>query len=374
MGLEKMSFEILEKSPQVAPLLVRLYDTHNLYSLAGSKHNKDARQELTTIMVDLMSIKLSDRESELITDVLFALMKQAEAELKIALSERLSALDNIPLRMILGLANDDISIAEPVLRSSPVLHDMDLMYILQAKGATHGRVIAQRAGLSATIINMLAETRDFETAVNLCGNDGAKLTNHAFDIIAKMAKQDKRLAAPLLKREDVPADVVSQLYEFVGTELKRTLSQRFGKQAEVANKIIDEMTVEMDDHPTDAQESMLAYANLMHARGELKIPTMISALRRGQPAAFVVDFSVYCALPIDTVRNIIRQETGKGLAIACRAFDISKADFVSIYLLTERFRNHGNRVVGHAELSRIMTMFDEINPDDAKRTIKSSRH
>ena len=72
-----MAFEAFEKTPEVAPLLVRLYDTHNLYALAKDKESDGACSELTTIMTDLLSIKLSEKESELITDVLLALMKQA---------------------------------------------------------------------------------------------------------------------------------------------------------------------------------------------------------------------------------------------------------------------------------------------------------
>ena len=177
-----MTFEVLEKSPEVAPLLVRLYDTHNLYSLAEDKGNEEACFELTTIMVDLLNIRLSDKESELITDVLLGLMKQAEKDLKAALADRLSTMDKVPLRMILSLANDEISIADPVLRNSPVLHDLDLIYILQSKGVVHGRSIAQRDGLSTTIINLLADTKDFQIAVNLANNDGAALTEHAFNL------------------------------------------------------------------------------------------------------------------------------------------------------------------------------------------------
>ena len=103
-----MAFDGLEKTPEVAPLLVRLYDTHNLYSLAGEKECDSARMELATIMTDILKIKLSDREKELIADDILGLMKQAERDLRAALSERLASMDNVPLRVGLGLSNDSI--------------------------------------------------------------------------------------------------------------------------------------------------------------------------------------------------------------------------------------------------------------------------
>lgn len=372
-----MGFEILEKSPQVAPLLVRLYDTHNLYSLAGDKDSGDARLELATIMVDLLKIKLSDTESELITDVLLALMKQAESDLKQALSENLAAQDGVPLRMVLALANDEIQIAEPILRKSPVLDDMDLIYILQAKGIAHGRAIARREGMSATLINMLVDTKDFDVAVNLSGNNGITLTNHAYDILSAMAKQNEDIAVPLLHRSDLPQDIATKIYSFVSAELKKEINQRFGDQANAAGIVLDQIASEICDTPDrlyEGFETILARAHLLQRRGDLNIAGMISALRRGQHATFIAQFATYCSLPAETVRNILRQESGKGLAIACRAFDFSKADYVSIYLLTERQRGHIKRVVTHAELSRLMTLFDSIHPDEARRAIGSTRH
>lgn len=373
-----MAFEAFGKTPEVAPLLVKLYDTHSLYALAENKASAASCHELTTVMTDLMTIKLSDKESELITDVLLGLMKQAEKDLKLALAERLSTMENAPLRMILTIANDEIEVADPVLRSSPVLQDLDLLYILQAKGVAHGRSIATREGLSAAVIDMLAGTKDFEIAVTLCGNDGISLTERAFDIFAEMTKDHKDLAKPLLSREDLPQDIAGQLYQFVSDELKAILQARFGIGAAPVVAALEDVTLEMIATKTqkDHQEvdSLMAHAHNQQRRGELKLPGIVAALRRGQLSTFIAQFAVYTGLPAATVKAMMRQETGKGLALACRAMDVPKADFVSLYLLTDRFRSAQKRVVNHKELTRVMTMYDEIHPEEARKILKNSRH
>jgi uncharacterized protein (DUF2336 family) len=373
-----MTFDVLEKTPEVAPLLVRLYDTHNLYALAENRNSEEACAELTTVMVDLLNIRLSDRESELITDVLLGLMKQAETDLKAALADRLSGMESVPLRMILGLANDDIKVADPILRNSPLLQDLDLVYILQAKGLEHGRSIALRSGLSGTVINMLADTKDFQIAVNLSENNGITLTEHAFDIFADMAKDSERLARPLLSRDDLPQEVAGKLYQFVGEELKKMLKERYGIGAGRAIAALEDITVEMleNKQPThfDTHDQLLAYAHNQNRRGELKLSGMISALRRGQYSTFMAQFSVFCALPLATMKGVLKQESGKALAIACKAMDIQKADFVSLYLLCERFRTGAKKVVSHKELTRIMTMYDEIDPEKARQIMRDSRN
>lgn len=373
-----MNFEALEKSPQVAPLLVRLYDTQNLYALADNKNSQDSRLELTTIMVDLLNVRLSPKESELITDVLLGLMKRAEQDLRAALSERISALDSVPLRIVLSLANDDVSVADPVLRQSPILQDLDLLYILHAKGVGHGRSIAQRKGLNETLINALIDTKDLEIAVNLSENDGIKLTEYAYKSLLAMSRSDARLARPLILREDLPAEIAREMYTFVSDELKKNLAKKFGKEAGFVIGFLDDVTQEMTDGNEIPEENvhdrLLAAARNLQRRGELKPHDMISTLRRGQIVTFMAQFSVYMDLPMETIKSMVRRDKGKGLAIACKAKDVSKADFVSLYLLTEKIRSSAKRVFSHQELSRIMTMYDEINLEDAVLMIKNFRH
>ena len=114
------------ETSRVAPLLVQLYDSHKLYALARDPSDP-ARRELSGIILDLFQSDLSAREAELISDVLINLMRQIEIELRAAMAEKLARQRNIPLRVILFLAADEINVAEHVLRHSPVLNDLDLL-------------------------------------------------------------------------------------------------------------------------------------------------------------------------------------------------------------------------------------------------------
>src|SRR5688572_4950053 len=119
-----MDLSFLDKSSGVTPLLVRLYDSHKLYRLAKDR-KPFARAELTSTVSALLDVALSARETELVADVLIALMRQAEKDLRQALAEKLSILDQVPLRLVLQIANDEIDVAAPVLRNSPILGDLD---------------------------------------------------------------------------------------------------------------------------------------------------------------------------------------------------------------------------------------------------------
>src|SRR6056297_3340090 len=110
-----MDLSFLSKtSSQVTPILVKLYDSHKLYGLAKDK-KPEARGELTSAVVELFDMQLSNNEQELIADVLMELLRQAEIDLREALAHKLAARDDIPLRLALEMANDEIPVAKPIL-------------------------------------------------------------------------------------------------------------------------------------------------------------------------------------------------------------------------------------------------------------------
>lgn len=143
------------------PLLVGLYDAHRAYE---GRKTEDIKEKLCEHMTDLLSVSTRVSDREMITDVLVSLVKQSERDMKAALSERLSTLGHVPLRLVLQLVNDDISIARPVLLNSPVLNDLDLLYIIQSRDSSFWQAIAARQGLHENVVDALADTRDVPTA------------------------------------------------------------------------------------------------------------------------------------------------------------------------------------------------------------------
>jgi len=371
-----MDKQLLEKSPEIAPLLVHLYDKHKLYNLAKDQ-DPMAQAELATVMVDLLEAELTPRESELISDVLVGLMRQAEKDLRAALAERLCTSENVPLRMVLHLANDEIMIADHVLRQSPVLHDMDLIYIIKSQGSDHWKSIAQRTDLSGQVVDVLAGTKDLGTAITLTENKRVNLTHNAIEIFAEMAKTSNELATPLLSREEMPAGIASALYDFVGQELQKYIQETYNVQGHEIQETLDDIVIEFkeaDVFKYTPSASMLKSAENMMRHKELRMPVIMDSLRRGQIANFIAQFSVYCSLPVNTVEEILKQESGQGLAIACKAMEIQKSDFVTIYLQTHKVRTEDARIINQHELARAISYYDRIKMTDARMILKQSRH
>lgn len=367
----------------IMPALVRLYDSQRVMGLAQNSEAA-SRNELTSIIVSLLEMDLSIKESELVADVLISLMRQIERDLCFAIAERLSVMETVPLRLALHLANEEIRIAQPILKNSKVFSDMDLIYIIKSKPAEYWRAIAQREELSAQVVNTLAETKDFETALKLVENQNIELTDQALNIMVDLAQESDLIAGPLLRRNETTEEVVKVLYQCVGTALKHYIREEFEMfeedVSEACNDIVFEF-VEAASSITSGEDGKIneipakehiKVAQRYKERNMLTIQLMLKTLKRGQYQSFVAQFSLYLGLSHDTIQQILRQKSGQGLAVACRAMEIERSNFVSIYLLGTRLRNRGG-MLDVRELKRATDYYDKIDRETALKILKNSQ-
>ncbi len=372
-----MDMRLFDKSPQVASLLVRLYDTQKVYDLARDS-DPLARAELTSAVAGLLEahVHLSNREQELLSDVLIGLIRQAESDLRAALAERLSVLDDAPLRLVLNLANDDIDVARPVLERSTVLSDLDLIYIVKARGAEHWQAIAARENLSGQLVDVLVDKYDEGTAIVLSANERAQMTWHALDVLTAMASNNENIAKPLLMRSELPDNIVRRLYDHVGQDLRHYIRDYYGIFSGEVTTAIDEIMLEF----TSAGQPELFMPNprvIQAARqysekGKLTLHAMMQSLKRGQIASFIAMFSVYTGMPVEEMHDYMKQSSGKALAVICRAHGIQKSDFATIYLLTNRMRTE-QRIINQSDMLAVMGHFDGIRPEVAQELFNSHK-
>ena len=368
-----MDLSLLDKSSVVTPLLVRLYDSHRLASLA-TDDQPSARSELMGAVCELLGMQLNPREQELVADVLITLVRQAETDLRVALSERLSELKEVPLRLVLQLSNDEICVAAPMLRNSMVLGDMDLLYIIKSKTAEYWREIARRRALSDHVVNVLAQTRDVDTAVNLAENEALVLDDAALVMLSDLAQGNERLALPLLRRSEVSDDLAASLYEHVGEAMQSYVSSHFGEAGDVAKALREarkEFTAAALRHIPESEEPKVEEEVIIGSKATMSPALMIKALRRGEFGYFINRFAKYTNLTESTIEEILMQESGQGLAVACHSCHIGKADFISIYLLSHRFRKPSETTDAMA-ISKAVEYFNRITPAMAREILADS--
>lgn len=317
--------------------------------------------------------QLSDVEERLASEILINLLRQAETDLKEALSERLATLDCAPSELIIFLANEQISVARPVLLHSPVLNDVDLMYIITSKGFDHWRSIAQRERLSPFVADKLVDTEDTGTILNLLDNQRAQLQHASVKKIARVALRSEELQAPLLRRPEVSADVAVDLYMVVSDALRREITQRFNVQPHVIEQAVEGIVHELSAAAKGARETtpeMLALAKKFQDRGDISPDLMIRTLRRGQVGFFIALFAEKTGIPAQSIVKLIQKDAGKPFVVACRSLGMMKSEFASIFLLSRGIRT-GDKIVDQRELAMALKYFDAIREFDVQRIMQS---
>lgn len=366
-----MDLRFLDKSPEMAPLLVRLYDSHRIYSLARD-NTPSARAELTNVVTELLERKLEYKEQELISDVLISLLRQAEKDLRAAISERLAVMDNMPLRIVLHIANDEIDVAAPMLQYSQMLSDLDLVYLIKGQDAGHWQFIARRAGLSDRVIDLLADTKDIDTAVALARNDAIRLTEHAFNVLGGMAESSEAVGRPLLMRADMPEALARKLYACVGEELRRYIRDYFGVQDEKVLNAVDDVTFEFTDHVIQRRfipgpETMEAVRSYAQA-GRLTPKMMMETLTRGQYATFIAMLSQFTGQSLEHIHDMLADPSGRMLAVTCKAYSLDKTDLSRFYMMTQRLRTE-DRIVDQNELRKCLATFEKVDVAKARAVL-----
>lgn len=360
-------------SPQVKNKLVALYDTQRLHELAHDNRN-ESRSQLIAMITDLFGTELSWCERELVADILIALVRRAGKTLRSHLSKELASRADVPERLILALAQDEIDVAGPVLRNSPCLSTLDLIYIVKSMDVPYWRAIAKRADLDDELMNTLVDTQDPGTAIALAKNANIALNTHTANKLSSMACDYEDLAGSLVMRGDVPDSLIRMVYTHVSQRIRDYIHTHYQIDDALMSDINDVLAhyeeLPKRHHTPSREEVEEARQNVVD--DEIHIKHMLAHLQEGYTQRFVAQFAAFTGLSVAVVQDMCAQENGQGLAVACRACNVKRADFVNLYLLTRHMANLDPQFSNNPTRAAL-SYYDRISAKLAQRIMRSSR-
>src|SRR5476651_2397216 len=141
---------------------------------------------------------------ELFDGVLTDLVPHTEPAARADLAERLSLLANAPRRLVGQLAREDeILIAGPLLRRSPVIDEAALIEIARIKGQGHLLAMSERPALSPDLTDVIVRRGDREVVRRAAGNSGALFSPTGYSTLIKRAGHDAVLTLAVGQRADL---------------------------------------------------------------------------------------------------------------------------------------------------------------------------
>jgi uncharacterized protein (DUF2336 family) len=330
------------------------------------RRGREDRRELLDNIADLFMAdesRLSDRERALITGILHRLIATVETDIRRALAHRLKARDDVPADLVLLLAGDEIEVARPILEESPLLRDPDLIRLIRNRGREHWLAIGARRQLSAEVSDAIVATGDVDVIELLLRNHDAELSRQAMAYLVAEAERVDRYQEPLLERPEMPPALAMRLYWSVSAALRRHILERFAVPEALVDDVLEGAAL---DAAGAQQANGRALCDIAHdlverlAEHERITPhLLIGFLRAGRVHAFVAGFARMTAVPEAVARRVTLDADGETLAVLCRAAEINRNDFASLFLLIQNVR-HGLRPMAPQRLNDILGFFDAI--------------
>lgn len=350
-------------------------DLDVLYKLARDK-SAAGRKALVAAVSDLFFNNkdvLTDREKALMTDILRQIIHDVEMSVRRELAERLADHKGAPHDLILALANDDIEVAHPLLIQSDILHDFDLVEIIHHRTLEHQLAIAMRKSLTESVTDALVETGNEDVVAKMIENPNARISKSTMEYLVDQSKRVDTYQNPLLKRPDLEPELAKKMYWWVSAALRQHIVKNFQVDAMELDETLESTVKNVIDRHSGAANAEpskpVKLAERLAEDGKVTPRMLVQVLRQGEVPLFEAMFGKMSGLRPRLLRRMLFEPGGEALAILCKAIQIEKTDFASIFMLSRKAHNN-DRVTNPQELKRILDLFDRIQPDAADRMLK----
>ncbi|MGK2739932.1 DUF2336 domain-containing protein [Tepidicaulis sp. LMO-SS28] len=265
------------------------------------------------------NVSITLRQRELAQDILGFMVHDAAVVVRESLSKSLSTLPEAPRDIVLALARDIDQVALPVLEESPVLTDMDLLEIVVKGSAEKQVAIAGRAHVSSIVSDALVQSDNRRAVVRLVGNAGADITEETMQKVAELYGDDDSVAAPLVRRGDLPVHVAEHLVTLVSERLRDYLIEQHGMGEEVTRRLIDESreraTINLVDSDAQADE-MPHLVRQLASNNRLTPSIILRAACFGEMRFVEAAVAFLTGLPDEKVWRLVHDEGPLGFRAA----------------------------------------------------------
>ncbi len=352
-------------------------DVDDLLGLARDR-SVESRTQLVRVVGDMFfdaDRVLSDRERSHMTEILRRLIQDVETSVRRAVADRLSQEPTAPSDLVVSLANDAIEVAYPILIESAVLNDLELIEVIHHRSLEHQLTVAIRESISEPVSDALVETGDGDVIKSLLENASAAISQKTMEYLVEESRRIDAYRNPLVHRHDLSPALAKRMYWWVSAALRSHILDVYEidpteLDEAIEDAVTDLMIVERIDDPPKKKSAELAQR--LKAVDRISPTLLVQTLREGEVTLFVDLFAELSELDPAVVRRSIFEPGGEGLAIACKAVGMGKPDFTSIFLLSRSARP-GDKVVDPSELSAVISLFDRITAESAKKVLRQWR-
>ncbi|MEZ5996017.1 MAG: DUF2336 domain-containing protein [Hyphomonadaceae bacterium] len=309
----------------------------DLARTTDSAQRRELLREVTDLFFETSGSR-NTRETALFDDVLKLVAAEMQDSVLAELSEMFANADEAPVGLMRDLANHCFEVAGPVLRHSKALDEQTLLQIVNYQGQQHIKAVAQRDDVSEKLSDAIVQRGDDHALDALIRNDNAKISRTSMETAIDRARANSMLHEGVVKRKDLPLDLLNEMYFVVENTLRDQILSRNAKvdpQALEAalTKARQRMSQSAGDTTEEAKKAM-AFIQSKKNSGELNARMLVSLYREAKQAQFLYGLAELTNLDPATVATLLDRRDIDGLAMICRAANIERPLFVTLAVLS----------------------------------------
>ncbi len=352
-------------------------DSKYLLELARDR-SAAGRRKLGEALSDIFlkaSEDLSEREQTLMFDILRRVIHDMEMGVRRVVSEHLAGLPDAPGDLCRELINDEIEVAFPLLAQSVVLRDDDLIGVVRERTLEHQMAITIRHSLSEQVTDALVETGNSGVIRSLLQNENARISKATMEFLVEESRRMDSFQEPILQRNDLDPMLAKRMYMWVSAALRQFILVRYDLDTTAMDDLLEQAALDQSEWKPAVKKSVTASELLAESIAREKTiepEVLVDALEAGEVNLFVSLFEKLTGLPDHIVKRILFDPRIEGLAIACRAVELSENDFWKIASLSRLARPH--LVADHPlEKGPLLTRYRSLDPKDSMASIQTWR-
>ena len=311
---------------------------------------------------------LRSEHVDLFDSVLSDLMPHTGTPARAALAERLSVLANAPRALVGQLAREDeISIAGPVLRRSPVVDEGALIEIARIKGQGHLLAMSERPRLSPGLTDVIVRRGDRDVVRRTAANAGALFSQAGYSSLIKRASKDGVLTLAVGQRDDLSDHLLTELLAGSIDVVRRRLFETVkpGRQAAIGRAMseisgVAERAESRRDFAT-AQRAILA----LHRSGGLNESALLGFAKAYRYEESVAALSAMSGVKIATLDRLMAGDRHDPVLVLGKAIGIEWATVRALILL----RLGPARVPSPTDIENVRSNFVRLMPSTAERVV-----
>jgi uncharacterized protein (DUF2336 family) len=265
---------------------------------------------------ELDSTALTQAELRIAHDIVRIMAQDAELAVRRALSQSLRSARQLPHDVALRLASDVEAVALPILISSPVLSDADLVALVKTSSSQKQEAIAGRTSVSEQVADALVQQGSEAAVATLMGNTGAHISAASLGTAIDRFADSDPVKTNMVHRADLPVAIAERLVVMVSEMLQSYLVRHHELPVSLATDIV----LQSREHATlhislgSSEQQLERLVRQMHRNQRLTPMLVLRSLCLGDLAFFEVAMAVMANVPVANARILIDDAGPNGLA------------------------------------------------------------